>query len=278
MDGQDDRAVGSSGGSLTLLKFALVVVVVAVVASAVMPKVWVESEKPRISDALAYLAAVRTAQESYHADAGLYADDLAKLRIATELPIDFSASAVGAGDTGSLASSWRLTLTRIAPTSFGSYTIVFGERGFDAQRSTIDEKASINPFLKRVAKRAVSPNAIKLAASASIQLASATEGDGGVVGVQGGATASAAVREAAPSSGSDNAASRPSPGPCGSAASPRCDGHCAEGNACVIKNDHCICVPTPTPCGALASFPLCYGVCPPGQVCRDVGSGCECGG
>ncbi|MCX7009734.1 MAG: prepilin-type cleavage/methylation domain-containing protein, partial [Kiritimatiellaeota bacterium] len=104
-------------------------------------------ERSKASESFNYLAAVRSAQERYHARQGTYAEDIAHLDIRLQTPAYFSVGTVAAGSTGELQDSWTLTLTRKgASAGYGAYTVTFTNDGYDGANSTIDGKPAINPM------------------------------------------------------------------------------------------------------------------------------------
>lgn len=131
----------------TLVELAVVVVIIGVLAAFGVPRFLQSVERAKASEAFTFLAAVRTAQERYHAREGTYADSLAKLDVPESAPRHFELPANGTfqeGASGDLRDSWTMTLTRKAPsTGFAAYTITFTDQGFDAATSTIDGK--LNP-------------------------------------------------------------------------------------------------------------------------------------
>jgi len=64
------------------------------------------------------------------------------------------------------------------------------------------------------------------------------------------------------------------------AEAPNCDGYCSvDGQMCAESfpgSGICECVFSPTPCGAAAGAPACWGACPKLSVCLPIGDVCEC--
>lgn len=116
----------------TLVELAVVVVIIGVLAAFGVPRFLQSVERSKASEAFAYLSAVRTAQERYHARQGTYADAIAnKLDIQVPPPKYFTVGTIAAGESGELEDSWTLTLTRSgASAGYGSYTVVFTDQGF----------------------------------------------------------------------------------------------------------------------------------------------------
>lgn len=129
----------------TLVELAVVVVIIGVLAAFGVPRFLQSVERSKASEAFAYLSAVRTAQERYHAREGTYAALLTDLDIQAATPKYFTVDApVVAGSTSSLEDSWTLTLTRTGSSAgYGAYKVVFTDQGFDTTNSSI--KAEISP-------------------------------------------------------------------------------------------------------------------------------------
>ncbi len=136
----------------TLVELAVVVVIIGVLAAFGVPRFLQSVERSKASEAFAYLSAVRTAQERYHAREATYADQVSKLDIQAASPKYFSTDGtVAAGSTGELQNSWTLTLTRAGSSAgYGAYTVTFTDQGFDKANSTIVD--DINPIGAQAAK------------------------------------------------------------------------------------------------------------------------------
>lgn len=130
----------------TLVELAVVVVIIGVLAAFGVPRFLQSVERSKASESFAYLAAVRTAQERYHAREGTYADELTKLDIQSPTPKYFTVpSTCDAGSTSDLEDSWSLTLTRTgASAGYGEYKVVYTDQGYDATNSDIP--AEISPM------------------------------------------------------------------------------------------------------------------------------------
>ena len=129
----------------TLVELAVVVVIIGVLAAFGVPRFLQAVERSKASESFAYLSAVRTAQERYHAREGTYASAITDLDIQAASPKYFTVGTIAASSSGtSLEDSWTLTLTRTGSSAgFGAYTVIFTDQGFDATGSTIP--AAINP-------------------------------------------------------------------------------------------------------------------------------------
>ncbi len=239
-------------GGLSLIRFASLLVLFGVVLSLAVPYGRDAAERSRASGAVYYLTEVRASQEAYRAENGAYADSLSKLDLEIEPPAEFRVSELSAGDSGSTSSSWRLTLTRVGRSSFGEYSVVFSDSGFDPLRSSIDETV---PF--------------------DYLLAGGTDVGAGVVSSTGAGDGTADHSTEIPTVDREDQIAETSVS-CGEAAAPTCDGQCLPGRACVVEKDRCKCITTSTPCGSLAAPPLCYGVCPEGNPCVEMGGTCRC--
>jgi Tfp pilus assembly protein PilE len=128
------------------VELAVVVVIIGVLAAFGVPRFLQSVERSKAAEAFAYLSAVRTAQERYHAREGTYASDLSDLDIQAPTPKYFSIGTVAAGSTGDLQDSWTLTLTRTGSSAgYGEYTVTYTDQGYDPDpaKSSIDPE--INP-------------------------------------------------------------------------------------------------------------------------------------
>ncbi len=70
------------------------------------------------------------------------------LDIQVPTPTYFSVGTLLAGSTGSLQSSWSLTLPRSGSSSgYGAYTVTFTDQGYDSGNSTINTMPDINQIV-----------------------------------------------------------------------------------------------------------------------------------
>lgn len=131
----------------TLVELGVVIVIVGVLAAFGVPRFFRSVERNRAAQAVHYLDAVRAAQERYLGRYGAYAANTSDLDIRMSPPAYFSAGTMGAGDTGTLQSSWTLTLTRIgASAGYNAYTVTFTQGGFDTTNSTLMNLPDVNPM------------------------------------------------------------------------------------------------------------------------------------
>ncbi|MBI3269899.1 MAG: prepilin-type N-terminal cleavage/methylation domain-containing protein [Planctomycetes bacterium] len=133
----------------TLVELAVVIVIIGVLAAFAVPRFLSAVERSKAGEAYNYLAAVRSAQERFQARQGTYAGALTDLDIQMPAPKYFTIGVIAAGSSGTLESSWTLTLTRAgAAAGYGSYTVTFTDQGFntDPLKSTIATKPDINPM------------------------------------------------------------------------------------------------------------------------------------
>jgi prepilin-type N-terminal cleavage/methylation domain-containing protein len=145
-EGQHERVRKASRRGFTLVELAVVVVIIGVLAAFGVPRFLQSVERSKASESFAYLSAVRTAQERYHAREGTYSGDLTKLDIQSAAPKYFSIGTVEPGTTSSLEDSWKLTLTRTGSSAgYGAYTVTFTDQGFDSDEGASTIPAEISP-------------------------------------------------------------------------------------------------------------------------------------
>ncbi len=128
----------------TLVELAVVIVIIGVLAAFGVPRFLKSVERSKASEAFAYLASVRSAQERYQAREGTYADTISKLDIDMTQPKYFDVGTMTATEN-----TWTLTLTRKAGSSgYGAYTVTFTQNGLDEANSTIADAdhRDINPM------------------------------------------------------------------------------------------------------------------------------------
>ncbi len=128
----------------TLVGLAGLIVIIGVVALSGVPKFLNSVERLKASEAFAYLTDVRTAQERYLTKEGIYTTDPTDLDLTSQAPKYFAVGTISVVNTGSTP-SWSCTLTRIATSSRGPYTVSFSEGGYDKPNSTIDALREISP-------------------------------------------------------------------------------------------------------------------------------------
>lgn len=131
----------------TMVELAVVVAILGVLAAFGVPKFRDAVERSKASEAVAFFGNFRLAQENYHTRNGSYAADVATLDASVPLPKYFTVGKISAGVSGTLESSWNLTLSRLgASAGYGAYTVVYNEAGFDSSASTIVKLENINPL------------------------------------------------------------------------------------------------------------------------------------
>ena len=145
----------------TLVELAVVIVIIGVLAAFGVPRFLKSVERSKASESFAYLAAVRGAQERYIAKEGFYATTISALDI-NQATLKYFMSADGTtpvsptttiattkfdpnaanGDpnaTNAGEPTWTLKLVRdINTSSYGPYTVVFTQEGFDAQSTILN--------------------------------------------------------------------------------------------------------------------------------------------
>jgi len=131
----------------TLVEFAVVMLIVGVVAAFGVPRFLKSVERAKASEAFLYLGAVRSAQERSLAKNGSYAGAISDLDLQFSAPRYFTVGTIAAGVSGTLENSWTLTLTRAGTSSaYGAYTVVFNQDGYDSTASTIQFATGVNPI------------------------------------------------------------------------------------------------------------------------------------
>ncbi len=124
----------------TLVELAVAVVIIGVLAAFAVPSFMRAAERARAAEAFQYLQTLRSAQERYRHLYGEYGPWQA-LDVSPGVPEFFLMGFVEPGRTGTLETSWRISLGRKTPASrYGTYTVVFTEAGFDRAASTIPEE------------------------------------------------------------------------------------------------------------------------------------------
>ena len=132
---------GSRG--FTIIELVIVLLVVVVLLSFGVPRYRDAIERAHAGEAMQYLADVRLAQDRYAGGGGRFASDVNDLELTAPTPRYFE---VGLMKLDSRDPGWSLTLTRHIETSnYGAYSVVFNERGYDADRSSVNLLSRISP-------------------------------------------------------------------------------------------------------------------------------------
>jgi prepilin-type N-terminal cleavage/methylation domain-containing protein len=144
---QYQQFVAKTRKGFTLVELAVVIVIIGVLAAFGVPRFLKSVERSKAAEAFAYLAAVRSSQERYQAQNGIYSSDITSLDIKASNPKYFTVGTIAAGSTTSLQDSWTLTLTRTgASAGYGAYTVIFTQDGYDSTNSGIQALTDINPM------------------------------------------------------------------------------------------------------------------------------------
>jgi prepilin-type N-terminal cleavage/methylation domain-containing protein len=131
----------------TLVELAVVIVIIGVLAAFGVPRFLKSVERSKAAEAFQYLSAVRAAQERYVAREGVYTTDLGVLDITQSSPKYFTVGTMSADNSTPGSPTWVLSLSRIgASSSYGAYTVVFTNEGYDSTNSTISTYSEINPM------------------------------------------------------------------------------------------------------------------------------------
>lgn len=132
----------------TLVELAVVIVIIGVLAAFGVPRFLKSVERTKASEAFAYLAAVRSAQERYIAKEGTYSSTIGGLDIVQAAPKNFNDPTTITASSDAGVPKWKLTLTRNSATSsYGAYTVVFTQNGFCSDSTILSTIASdISPL------------------------------------------------------------------------------------------------------------------------------------
>lgn len=149
----------STRKGFSLVELAVVVIIIGVLAAFGVPRFRDAVERSKASEAFSFLASVRSAQERFQARQGVYATTIGALDISVSPPkffVDGTKAPIGVATafTPTVVGTnpgWKLTLLRQAiSSSYGEYSVIFTEDGFDTANSTIandsDLNARINPI------------------------------------------------------------------------------------------------------------------------------------
>jgi prepilin-type N-terminal cleavage/methylation domain-containing protein len=132
--------------AFSLVEVTIVVVILGVLAAFGVPRLIRSVERTKAAEAFQYLSAVRAAQESFASRQGSYTATLTDLEVEQAAPKYFTVGTMGVGSSGTLETSWTLTLTRSGSSGgYGAYTVTYNQSGYDSANSTIEAQPAINP-------------------------------------------------------------------------------------------------------------------------------------
>jgi len=118
----------------TLIELLVVVLIVGVLASIAIPQYFKVVERSRVSEAMALASSVKSAQERYLSNGGMYCNDFTKLDIsypnmsANAITLKYFSAAIALAAGAGGAPSYTLTMTRhtlgttVAP-RYGIYSV-----------------------------------------------------------------------------------------------------------------------------------------------------------
>ena len=126
----------------SFVELSVAVIIIGILTTFGFPRLLQSVERNKASEAFHYLAAVQTAQESFHQRTGTYANDFAELDISRNTPAYFTVPATIVAD----ATTWRLQLTRAgANAGYGAYTVTFNEHGYETDTTASSIPTAVNP-------------------------------------------------------------------------------------------------------------------------------------
>jgi prepilin-type N-terminal cleavage/methylation domain-containing protein len=128
--------VKKSRTGFTLVELAVVIVIIGVLAAFGIPQFLKSVERTKAAEAFNYLAAVRSAQERFVAQQGVYTTAATDLDIRQMAPKYFDVGTIIVDNSVPGSPSWSLMLTRkVSSSSYGDYTVTFTQNGFDTDSS-----------------------------------------------------------------------------------------------------------------------------------------------
>lgn len=137
----------------TFIEVTIVVVIVVVLVSFGVPRYRDAIERTHAAEAVQYLSDLRLAQDRHRGTTGHFASNREDLDLTQPTPKYFGIGEIKVVGTAKLGQGpeqrhgWSLTLTRKSENSlYGAYTVTYNERGFDPERSSLDELPQISPI------------------------------------------------------------------------------------------------------------------------------------
>lgn len=119
----------------SLVEFAIVVVILGVLATFAVPRFMNAVERSKTAEAFNFGECIQAAEADYQARNGCYAASLADLNLPLAETPNFT---VTAPSSANWTAGWEIKLTRSGSSAgYGSYTVTFDQNGFNAAKSSV---------------------------------------------------------------------------------------------------------------------------------------------